>query len=329
MSTQKKILQLLGIPYGALISVIFGLMVLSFPIGAYLVFNSEIGDDINYEYPMEKFGFFLAGIGFDAPIQFELGDGFIFLWCIFLILFAVAILGPKKNFLNSLQSIITKGEYQIQDNYMIAIIKWFSILVVVSGVIITVQEFAGIPLEQPEAPNYLLQFFNVTLAPITEEFGFRVLLIGLPLFALYSHKSSFGLFIKSLWRPWYNLHIFDSKKALMVIIGVGILFGVAHVISGEAWDATKFAQATAGGIILGWVYCRYGIVPAILIHWATNYFIFSYGYIIAEINQISIESAFLDTLMNTIEFILVIAGIISVAVFVLRYAYLKKQMLKN
>ncbi len=212
MSTQKKILQLLGIPYGALISVIFGLMVFSFPIGAYLVFNSEIGGDITYEYPMEKFGFFLAGIGFDAPIQFELGDGFIFLWCIFLILFTVAILGPKKNFLNSLQSIITKGEYQIQDNYMIAIIKWFSILVVVSGVIITVQEFTGMPLEQPEAPNHLLQFFNVTLAPITEEFGFRVLLIGLPLFALYSHKSSFGLFIKSLWRPWYNLHIFDSKN---------------------------------------------------------------------------------------------------------------------
>ena len=329
MSAQKKILQWLGIPYGALISVIFGLMVFSFPIGAYLVFNSEIGDDITYEYPMEKFGFFLAGIGFDAPIQFELGDGFIFLWCIFLILFAIAILGPKKNFLNSLQSMITKGEYQIQDSYMIAIIKWFSILVVVSGVIITVQEFAGIPLEQPEAPNYLLQFFNVTLAPITEEFGFRVLLIGLPLFALYSHKSSFGLFIKSLWRPWHNLHIFDSKKALMVIIGVGILFGVAHVISGEAWDATKFAQATAGGIILGWVYCRYGIVPAILIHWATNYFIFSYGYIIAEINQVTIESAFVDTLMNTIEFILIITGIISVTVFVLRYVYLKKQMLKN
>jgi len=329
VSTQKKILQLLGIPYGALISVIFCLMVFSFPIGAYLVFNSEIGDDITYEYPMEKFGFFLAGIGFDAPIQFELGDGFIFLWCIFLILFAIAILGPKKNFLNSLQSIITKGEYEIQDNYMIAIIKWFSILVVVSGVIIAVQEFAGMPLEQPEAPNHLLQFFNVTLAPITEEFGFRVLLIGIPLFALYSHKSSFGLFIKSLWRPWHNLHIFDSKRALMVIIGVGILFGVAHVISGEAWDATKFAQATAGGIILGWVYCRYGIIPAILIHWATNFFIFSYGYIISDINQIPIESAFLDTLMNTIEFILVIAGIISVTVFVLRYVYLKNQVLKN
>ena len=167
MSTQKKILQWLGIPYGALISVIFCLMVFSFPIGAYLVFNSEIGDDITYEYPMEKFGFFLAGIGFDAPIQFELGDGFIFLWCIFLILFAIAILGPKKNFVNVIQSIISKGEYQIQDSYMIAIIKWFSILVIVSGVIVTVQEFAGIPLEQPEAPNNLLQFFNVTLAPIT------------------------------------------------------------------------------------------------------------------------------------------------------------------
>ena len=115
----------------------------------------------------------------------------------------------------------------------------------------------------------------------------------------------------------------------MIIIAVGIFFGAAHIISGEPWSNGKFAQAAASGIIIGWVYYRYGLISAILIHWATNYFIFSYGYIIAEINQISIESAFLDTLMNTIEFILIIAGIISVTVLVLRYAYLKKQMLKN
>ena len=73
MSSKNKILQGLAIPHTALISVIFCLMVLSFPTGAYLVFNSEIGDNITHEYPMDSLSLFLAGIGFEVPVQFELG----------------------------------------------------------------------------------------------------------------------------------------------------------------------------------------------------------------------------------------------------------------
>jgi len=186
--TQNKILQGLAIPHTALISVIFCLMVLSFPTGAYLVFNSEIGDDITYKYPMDSLSLFLAGIGFEVPVKFELGDGFVVIWCTFLILFTVAIFGPKKNFVAVLQSMISEGKYKIQDSYIVTVIKWFSILVIVSGSIIGVQEFIGISVEQPEAPNQLIQFFDISLAPIIEELGFRVVLIGLPLFMLYSHK---------------------------------------------------------------------------------------------------------------------------------------------
>jgi len=328
VSTKNKILQGLAIPHTALISVIFCLMVLSFPTGAYLVFNSEIGDDITHEYPMDSLSLFLAGIGFEVPVQFELGDGFIVIWCIFLILFTAAILGPKKNFAAVLQSMISEGSYKIQDNYIVAAIKWFSILVIVSGGIIAVQEFVGISVEQPEAPNQLIQFFGISLAPIIEELGFRVVLIGLPLFMLYSHKLSFKFIVKSLWWPWKNLRNVNMKKALLVIVIVGILFGAAHIFSDEAWSTGKLAQAIASGIIIGWVYFRYGFIPAVLIHWATNYFIFSYAYIVADINQISIGDAFSHSLLNTLELILVVTGIISVAVLVLNYVYSRKHTLE-
>jgi len=328
VSSKNKILQGLAIPHTALISVIFCLMVLSFPTGAYLVFNSEIGDDITHEYPMDSLSLFLAGIGFEVPVQFELGDGFIVIWCTFLILFTAAIFGPKKNFVAVLQSMISEGSYKIQDNYIVAVIKWFSILVIVSGGIIAVQEFVGISVEQPEAPNQLIQFFDISLAPIIEEFGFRVVLIGLPLFTLYSHKLSFKFLVKSLWWPWQNLRNVNMKKALLVIVIVGILFGAAHIFSDEAWSIGKLAQAIASGIIIGWVYFRYGFIPAVLIHWATNYFIFSYGYIVADINQISIGDAFSHSLLNTLELILVVTGIISVAVLVLNYVYSRKHALE-
>ena len=99
MSAQNKILHGLALSHAALISVIFCLMILSFPIGAYLVFNSEIGDDITYEYPMDSFSLFLAGIGFEVPITFELGDGFIVIWCIFFdSLYNCNIGSKKKNY---------------------------------------------------------------------------------------------------------------------------------------------------------------------------------------------------------------------------------------
>ena len=328
MSSQNRILQGLAIPHTALISVIFCLMILSFPTGMYLVFNSGIGDDITYEYPMESLSLFLAGIGFEAPVEFELGDGFVVIWCTFLILFAIGIFGPKTNFVTVLQAMITEGKYKIQDNYIVATIKWFSILVIVSAGIIGVQELAGISVEQPESTNQLVQFFDISLAPIIEEIGFRVILIGIPLFALYSQRSSLRTLGKSLWWPWQNLQNVNTKRALIVIITVGILFGAAHIFSDESWSNGKLAQAIASGIIIGWVYYRYGLVPAILIHWATNYFVYSYGYIVADINQISINSAFSHSLLTTVELILIVTGIISVVSLSLNYVYSKRRTLE-
>ena len=149
-----------------------------------------------------------------------------------------------------------------------------------------------------------------------------------PLFARYSQRSSLRNLGKSLWWPWQNLQNVNTKKALIVITTVAILFGAAHIFSDESWSSGKLAQAVASGIIIGWVYYRYGLVPAILIHWATNYFVYSYGYIVADINQISINNAFSHSLLTTIELMLIVTGIISVVILALNYVYSKKHTLE-
>jgi len=321
----KKQFQVIGISYAALISVIFGLMITSFPIGAYVVFNSEIGDEINYEYPIERLNFFLGGINFELPWILELGDTFIVIWSIFIILFGIAIFGPRKNFLNVLGSLMIEGINHSKNNYLIITIKWLSILIVISATINFIQEGIGIQIQPPVSDNQLILFYDVTLAPLIEETGFRVLLIGLPLFAIYSFKSSFYSFFKALWMPKENLDISSEKNALALIIGVGLLFGIAHIISGEPWSIGKFVQAAASGIILGWVYFRYGLLPAILIHWGINYFIFSYVYFIADINAISIHSAFSHSLISTLEMLLIITGILSIIILLSEYFYSRKE----
>ena len=87
-------------------------------------------------------------------------------------------------------------------------------------------------------------------------------------------------------------------------------------------------QATASGLIIGWVYFRYGLAPAILIHWAANYFIYSYAYIVADINKIPVETAFTHSLLYTLEIMLVITGSISIVILALNYIFSKKRTLE-
>ena len=105
-------MQALGIPFSAILSVIFGLMIIAFPLGAYVVFNSNLEDSVSYDFPLSDFDFFLAGLGFEIPIEFELGDAFIGFWCLFLVIFTIAVLGPKTNFLKALSPIMSEGKYE-------------------------------------------------------------------------------------------------------------------------------------------------------------------------------------------------------------------------
>ena len=319
MPNLDNILHGIGIPLSALASVIFGMMVLSFPLGTYVVFNSSIGDDIDYSFPLEQFDIFIAGINLGIPFNFEIGDMFIVFWSIFLILFIITFLGPKYNFLKSINLLLNKQNIDSDANYLVNIIKWFSIIVVISGVINFIQETFGVTTLPPEYTNDLTLFLAITISPITEELGFRVMLIGIPLFLIFAHKSSFRFFFRSLWHPYNNLHIMQHKRAISIIIAVGLFFGLAHIITGEPWSEGKFAQATISGIIIGWVYYRYGLISAILVHWATNYFIYSYIFFISDLNQISIQNVLSHSMIGTFEIILVITGVLSIAMITINY----------
>jgi hypothetical protein len=322
LQNQNKIIQLLGIPFTALLSIIFALLLISFPIGIYLVFETDIGDDINYDYPITHLDIFHNTDFYQSSFDVSIGDVFVMLWVFYLGIFVISLLGPKQHFLKSISSLISLGKYDIKLNYMFAITKWLSILVLISALINFIQESFGIITVPPLGDNNLIHFFYVSLAPLFEEFIFRIILVGIPLFALYSSRASLRYFLKCLWTP-SSLNILDSKKAIFLIIFVGLSFGFAHIAFSDSWSEGKFAQATAGGIILGWVYLRYGIVASLLIHWATNYFIFAYAHFISQINYVSLETAFSNPLMFSLEFLFLASGILAITILFLNKFYLK------
>lgn len=305
----------LGVPLAALASIIFGMLLVSFPLGAYMVFEADIGDQMTHRIPAAEVVAFGADQYAFLPPYVELGDIFMAAWTIYLVVFAVAVMGPDRDVTAAMRSMAYgRGDFS---NYMIHAIVWFSILVLVSGAIDAIQTQAGLPTTPPDIGNDLVQFHLITLAPITEEILFRVAMVGLPVFALYTHRASLSFLIKCLWHPAKHLHIFDTKKMHIVILVAGVAFGVAHILAEDSWGPGKAAQAAAAGIILGYAYCRYGLVCALLIHWAANYFLYSYGNFVAYLGEWSVAEAFEQPFFDTIQIILLAAGAISISAIIM------------
>ena len=107
LQNKNKIIQLLGIPFSALLSIIFGLLLISFPIGIYVVFETDIGDEINYDYPITHLDIFQNSSFYQSSIDLSIGDVFVGLWLFYLFIFVISIFGPKQNFLKSISSLIS------------------------------------------------------------------------------------------------------------------------------------------------------------------------------------------------------------------------------
>ena len=330
--TRNRFLLLFGAPHAAVLSVVFGLFLASFPMGIFVVFSTDIGNEINYNLPITHTSLFENTSLYLAASPMTLGDAFVVLWVFYLVIFAIAALGPVRGFGTIINQIVT-GRHFLQPpsltsqpnkvtNYMHGAIMWFSILVLCSIVITISQDSIGIETIPPESDNRLVEFFYITLAPLLEETGFRLFFVGIPVFLIYATKFSFGYFVRSLWHPALHLDILhDSKKALLIIVIVGIMFGFSHIALGESWSDGKFAQATASGIIIGWAYVRYGFITAIIVHWAANYFVFSHAHFISQTHFIVIEDAFSHAMIASIEIILITSGILSILAMIVSYRY--------
>jgi membrane protease YdiL (CAAX protease family) len=303
--------------YTAIIGILFALMVLSYAFGAYVVFNTEIGSTITYEFPLNSFYMFFAGLSVDLPVNNQLGEMFIVLWCFYLLFFAILMLGPKKNILQSLVKTVEGDLQASRDNALHMIIVWLAVLLVISKALEIIQQSAGVSIGSVEFANPLIQFFNITAAPLREELGFRVVLIGIPAYLMLATRRSVSNFFKTLWYPskYTQFDQYTRRNVYVLITISAILFGLAHLFYGGGWSYGKITQAMIGGWIIGWLYYRYGLHAAILMHWSTNYFIFAYGYFGNAVWGFPANSTTNNPLLGGIDLLLTAAGIITIGLF--------------
>jgi hypothetical protein len=134
----------------------------------------------------------------------------------------------------------------------------------------------GLPVGSPFSGNDFLNFVGLALAPLREEFGFRVLLIGVAAVIVTLPRPGTSA-LRTLWRPSVAYEGVDNNTfALVVTWAAGAFsagaFGASHVACGSGgWEVGKLPEAIYGGVILSYLYIRYGFHVAVLAHWGVDY----------------------------------------------------------
>ena len=118
----------------------------------------------------------------------------------------------------------------------------------------------GIGLEKQ--PTYVLML-NLLHASFYEELVVRFVFLGIPVY-LYSLARSRKI-------PWYRIFGGNYEIGLVEIIIVlfsAAVFGIAHT---PAWGWWKFVPTFIAGIVMGYLYLRYGMHYSIMFHFLTDY----------------------------------------------------------
>lgn len=311
----SRISILLGYAALPLIILIIVFMFLSFPVGAYTFFNTEMGLEIEPTEDGVVIPIFVAGLLISViPSNLGMGDVFMILWMIYLTLIVLSLLTPKS--ISRVISEIPKGGVSaILQNTLIATILTFSVLLLAIVLIDQLQQSVGISTGQLEGTASVI-FFNVTLSPIVEEIGFRVTTIGFFAALTLASRGAGISSLKAFWHPSYNFRHFlgsDKKKPNLgslygIAILSGVFFGLAHLLYGSGqWELGKVTTAGLAGIVLGLFYIHYGFTGAVLLHWSFNYMVGSFTYLERSVGDLGF--------ITILNYLIVITGVVGTIIF--------------
>ncbi len=246
---------------------------------------------------------------------------------IFIMVFPVVIPIPLKGmelaiFLTILYTIFTiydllrkvDGERPLKQVFILG-----SIVLVSSIVIELIQSSVGIETGMLETENQYIFFLGAMDAPLSEEIGFRVFIIGLASFIIYlarTERFDPTEALISLIQP-HKVHDYESglKTLYKIVVIQAVLFGFAHLLGGGGWEIGKVTTASIAGIYLGYLFVKYGVTSAILGHAYFNIYLLTISFSSYVGREIG------NTLMAIYADILFIYVIIFGGVYMLVYAY--------
>lgn len=208
-----------------------------------------------------------------------------------------------KTFFDGERSIISviRRFGEIDENSFISLTSYTNAVLIIIVLIQELQEKVGVETGSLTYKNELIKYLSVAMAPLIEEIGFRTFIIGILIICIYVglvgiRNTNLSDIFKVLIYPSYGERkIIDKygfnllhKPAMGVIIISSIIFGIIHYLYGSGWGVGKITTATIAGLLLGYLYYRYGLPASIMSHYTFNHLLMTYYYLGEESLQVLI-----------------------------------------
>ena len=278
--------KLVTVVFVVLFGLTIALVIFSFPAGLYAVFHGGLSSQVpplGYGTFVETY-LWIGPVPAIIPLAVPIGGLFILLTIIYAGLFLFGALQPRSA-VQAIREAFRTGVGALTSSPLVVILVaigflWFSL-----NTIADISSVAAGPVGNPFTNiDPLLEFGSLTMAPLREELGFRLVLIGLVAFILCMGKPVRQA-LKALWRPSVAYEGALVGGATSVIIWLAVVasaatFGVCHVNCGGSggYNWSYLPAATWGGLVLGYLYVKYGLHVAILTHWGIDYLGSVYSY---------------------------------------------------
>lgn len=280
-------------------------MLVSFPVGLYTVFGTHLSANYSASTPVYSVGFDFLLTTVQFPLVGDFGVVFLVLSAIYLGFFLLAA-RQGAGILGALRGSVSKGHDALFTNPLAATVVLLGAVSFATILIDTFQTSAGVSTGSLNGDPFLL-LMNFTLAPLTEETTFRLLLIGLPVLVLsliMFRDLSPTKAVKALWRPSSVWDVDEDAETEAVLVRSfeetgpsifpegssdslkvraikpvvytflflsSLIFGYAHYASGIGWGPGKVSEAALAGVVLGYLYIKYGFQTNVVLHWSVNY----------------------------------------------------------
>jgi hypothetical protein len=244
-----------------------GLLFLSIPAGVYAFFFTQLS---NSGYNWMTGGHPVLWIGPGAlilPFEVSLGATFLAVTITYVLMLGYSYIQRSSPF-KALRDAFQSGVASFFES------PFFVTVISIGFLVFTASVIDAVVSGTAPAADPLLYLSSLSEAPLFEELGFRVMIIGLAV-ALITLATGHRGVLKALWRPSSAVGQESRGRAVTFILAgllgfSAVIFGVTHVLYG--WSSGKFFEATYGGLVLGYVYIKYGFHVSVLTHWGVNYF---------------------------------------------------------
>jgi hypothetical protein len=262
-----------GLVLGLLLLLTAVLVVVSFPVGVYTVFFTSLSSKFSAASVVQGVYVFVGPVPAILPLAGSMGGFFVGLSVIYA---AMVVLAARqgRGMLSSLRASVREGVGPLFSNTFFVTLISIGFLGFAILVIDSLETSRGVPVGSLSGDAMQL-FMSLTIAPLREELGFRMIMVGIPALALCLGRS-WTLALKSLWRPSVcyegDVNATYSQAVLALAAAVSsVSFGLVHVLSGAGWEIGKLPEAAFAGVVLAYVYIRYGFHVAVLTHWGIDY----------------------------------------------------------